>query len=257
MCLLVVAYDAHPDYRLVLVGHRDEFHARPTAALDWWDHPAGILGGRDLQAGGTWLGLDRRGRLGVVTNYRSADWQRPGAPSRGWLVTEFLRGSMPTESFVASMSVRSADFAGFSMMAFDGRSLAYGSNRPEPVAACLAPGIYGLSNAGRDTPWPKVTSAKGKLEPLLREDTEEPEEYFTLLADKTPYPDDTLPDTGVGIKQERLLSSIFVTGSTYGTRFSTLLFIDRENRLRFIERSHNIQGASNATSEFRFRLQPS
>lgn len=252
MCLLVVAYDAHPDYRLVLVGHRDEFHARPTAALDWWDHPAGILGGRDLQAGGTWLGLDRRGRLGVVTNYRSADWQRPGAPSRGGLVTEFLRGSMPTESFVASMSVRGADFAGFSMMAFDGRALAYGSNPPEPVSASLAPGIYGLSNAGLDTPWPKVVRTRERIRMLLEADRVRPESLFAALADRRPAADDELPDTGIGPERERLLSAPFIVSPGYGTRCSTLVMVGHDGTVRVEERRYSPEGETTGRTVIAF-----
>jgi len=255
MCLIVFALESHPKYRLVLAANRDEYFARPTLPAGYWpDHPV-TLAGRDLQFGGTWLGVTTTGRLAVITNYRDPKWQVPNPLSRGMLVAEYLTGELPPANFLQYLKNSGHRYDGFNLLFGDLSGLRYYSNRSE-TENVVSPGIHGLSNHLLDTPWPKVTSAKEKLASLLRKDTEEPEEYFTLLTDKTPYPDDTLPDTGVGIKRERLLSSIFVTGNTYGTRFSTLLFIDRENRLRFIERSHNM-GAGNATSEFRFRLQPS
>ena len=242
MCLLVVAYDLHPEYRLVLVGHRDEFHARPAAPLDWWGDPAGVLGGRDLQAGGTWLGLDRQGRLGVVTNYRSADWPRPGAPSRGSLVTAFLAGNLPTQSYFASLAAHGADFAGFSMLAFDGSVLAYGSNRPMPASAVLSPGIYGLSNAGLDTPWPKVVRTRERVRRLLESGTARPEPLFAALADRRPAADEELPDTGIGPERERLLSAPFIVSPAYGTRCSTLVLVGRDGAVRVEERRYSPEG---------------
>lgn len=256
MCLIVFALESHPKYRLVLAANRDEYFERPTLPAGYWPENPATLAGRDMQFGGTWLGVTTAGRLAVITNYRDPKWQVPNPLSRGMLVAEYLTGERPPADFLKYLKNSGHRYGGFNLLFGDLSGLFYYSNRSE-TENVVSPGIHGLSNHLLDTPWPKVTSAKEKLESLLREDTDEPEEYFTLLADKTPYPDATLPDTGVGIKRERLLSSIFVTGRTYGTCFSTLLFIDRENRLRFIERRHNIQGASNATTEFRFRLQPS
>lgn len=256
MCLIVFALESHPKYRLVLAANRDEYFERPTLPAGYWPEKPATLAGRDLQFGGTWLGVTTTGRLAALTNYRDQKWQVPNPLSRGMLVAEFLTGEAPPAEFLEYLKNSGERYQGFNLLFGDLSRLFYYSNRSE-TENVVSPGIHGLSNHLLDTPWPKVSAAKEKLESLLRRDTEDPEEYFALLADQTPYPDAALPDTGVGIKQERFLSSIFVAGSTYGTRFSTLLFIDRENRLRFIERSHNIQGASDATSEFRFRLPPS
>lgn len=256
MCLIVFALESHPKYRLVLAANRDEYFERPTLPAGYWPDKPAILAGRDLQSGGTWLGVTTAGRLAVITNYRDPKWQVPNPLSRGMLVAEYLTGEMPPADFLKCLRNSGHRYGGFNLLFGNLSGLSYYSNRSE-TENVVSPGIHGLSNHLLDTPWPKVTAAKEKLESLLGMDTEEPEEYFAALADATPYPDDALPDTGVGIKRERLLSSIFVKSGTYGTRFTTLLFIDRENRLRFIERSHNMQGASNATTEFRFSLQPS
>src|SRR5262245_10572919 len=155
MCLLVLAWDMHPRYRLVFAGNRDEFHERPSAPLGWWTDSPRILAGRDLQAGGTWLGLSRQGRFGVVTNFR--DLQRPleGAPSRGALITRWLAGEAPLDGFLEELHESAARYAGFNLLLSDGESLVYASNRLPEFSRTLAPGIYGLSNHLLDTPWPK------------------------------------------------------------------------------------------------------
>jgi len=252
MCLLVVAYDVDPAYRLVLVGHRDEFHARPSAPLGWWDQPAGILGGRDLQAGGTWLGLDRQGRLGVVTNFREAGSQRPGAPSRGLLIPGFLGGTASAESYAAALPGRAAGYPGFSMLAFDGETLAYCSNRPTPASAALPSGTYGLSNAGLDTPWPKVVRTRERVRSLLESGRALPHRLFAALADRQPGPDDELPDTGIGAETERLLSSPFIVSRDYGTRCSTLVLVGRDGTVRVEERRYSPEGETTGRTMIAF-----
>lgn len=255
MCLIVFALESHSKYRLVLAANRDEYFERPTLPAGYWPENPATLAGRDLQFGGTWLGVTTAGRLAVITNYRDPKWQVPNPLSRGMLVAEYLNGEMPPADFLKYLKNRGHLYGGFNLLFGDRSGMFYYSNRSD-TKNVVSPGIHGLSNHLLDTPWPKVTSAKAKFASLLGQDTE-PEDYFALLADATPYPDDTLPDTGVGVERERLLSSIFVKSSTYGTRFSTLIFLDRENRLRFIERSHDPQRSSSATTEFRFMLQPS
>lgn len=256
MCLIVFAHESHPKYRLVLAANRDEYFARPALPAGYWPDKPATLAGRDLQSGGTWLGVTTAGRLATVTNYRDPEWQVPNPLSRGLLVAEYLNGEMPPAAFLEYLKNRGHRYRGFNLLFGDRSGMFYYSNRSE-TENVVSSGIHGLSNHLLDTPWPKVTAAKERLASLLSQETEEPEGYFAALADATPFPDDTLPDTGVGIERERLLSSIFVKSRTYGTRFTTLLFIDRENRLRFIERSHDPQPSSSATTEFRLMLQPS
>jgi uncharacterized protein with NRDE domain len=156
MCLALIAFAAHPRYRLVVAANRDEFHARPTAAAAWWDE--GILAGRDLKAGGTWLGVDRRGRFALITNVRDPARHDPGAPSRGALVPRLLASSALAVSLPALVR-DAAGYNGFNLIAGGGTSLYWGSNRAAAPAA-LDPGIYGVSNHLLDTPWPKVERTK-------------------------------------------------------------------------------------------------
>lgn len=256
MCLIVFALDYHPKYRLVLAANRDEYFERPTIPARYWPDNPSILAGQDLQSGGTWLGVTTTGRLAAATNYRDPEWYVPNPPSRGLLVAEYLNGDMSSAEYLEDLRTKSHQYDGFNLLFGDRSGIFYYSNRGD-TENVVASGIHGLSNQLLDTPWPKVTSAKERLATLLKKDTEKPEEYFAALADETPFPDDTLPDTGVGIKLERLLSSIFITSRMYGTRFTTLIFIDRENGLKFIERSHDSQRTSSATTEFSITLQPS
>ena len=256
MCLIVFAFEYHPKYSLVLAANRDEYFKRPTLPAGYWPNNPSILAGRDMKSGGTWLGVTTEGRLAAVTNYRDPEWHVQNPLSRGVLVADYLNGHMPPAEFLEYLKRSGHHYGGFNLLVGDRFGIFYYSNRSD-TENVISPGIHGLSNHLLDTPWPKVTSAKERLEALLIKDTEEPEEYFAALADGTPFPDDVLPDTGVGIKRERLLSSIFVNSRTYGTRFSTLIFIDRTNRLRFIERSHGPQRSSNTTTEYKIMLQPS
>jgi uncharacterized protein with NRDE domain len=252
MCLLIAAYEAHPDYRFVLVGHRDEFHVRPSAPLGWWADDARVLAGRDLQAGGTWLGVTREGRLGVVTNVRVPGEARPEAPSRGLLVTDFLRDDRPPQAFAARLATRADDYAGFNLLTYDGSSLAYCSNRPGPREQRLSPGIYGLSNAQLDTPWPKLVRARDRVRDVLRAGPLRPERLFAALADRRPASDDELPDTGIGTDLERLLSSPFVVSPDYGTRCTTLVLAGRDGTIRVEERRYAADGGTTGRTTIAF-----
>lgn len=256
MCLIVFAYEYHPKYRLVLAANRDEYFERPTLRAGFWRDNPTVLAGRDLQSGGTWLGVTTTGRLAAVTNYRDPEWHVPEPLSRGFLAADYLTGNIPPAEYREYLKTSGYRYDGFNILFGDRSGMFYYSNR-SLAENTVSSGIHGLSNHLLDTPWPKVATAKERFESLLSNGTEEPEAFFTALADRTPFPDDTLPDTGVGIKRERLLSSLFVTSTTYGTRYTTLIFIDRENRLRFMERCHDPQCSRNATSEFSFMLQPS
>lgn len=242
MCLLVAAWDLHPRYRLVLVGNRDEFHARPSAPLGWWHDRPHVLAGRDLAAGGTWLGIDRRGRLGVVTNFRDLEPARPGAPSRGALITEFLTGDAPAAAYGTAVATRAADYSGFSLLTLDDTGLCYTTNRPQAGVRRLGPGLYGLSNECLDTPWPKLERARAAVGRALEARAPEPEALFAGLLDRTPAPDEQLPDTGLGLERERLLSAPFIVDAVYGTRCTTLVLLDRDGGARVEERRFGPDG---------------
>ena len=182
MCLVVFGWQAHPDYRLILAGNRDESHRRPTQDAHWWPDDQSILAGRDLQAGGTWLGVNKSGRFATVTNFREGPRSQAGFKSRGALVTDFVTGSQSPQEFESSIS--NGQYAGFSLLVSDGNTMSYLSNRDD-LESDLIPGVYGLSNASLDTPWPKVLRARSGLESLLNSNTANETELMRLLSDRT------------------------------------------------------------------------
>jgi uncharacterized protein with NRDE domain len=243
MCLVLVLHDAHPQYRLILAANRDEFYDRPTSPAAFWTDTPAVLAGRDLRAGGTWLGIDRSGRFAAVTNYRQGEREVAASRSRGLLVSEFLTGDVEPEAYLGRVARDAPLYNGFNLLVGDGLKVGYFSNR-EGVARVLAPGLYGLSNHLLDTPWPKVTSAKLALSSLSR-DAEDPTvvaELFALLADRRRPAEHLLPETGIGREWERLLSSAFIASPEYGTRSSTVVLMGRDQRVRFVERRFGTDG---------------
>lgn len=254
MCLLVFAWDAHPRYRLVFAGNRDEFHRRPAAAADWWHDAPGVVGGRDLQAGGTWLALGRDGRFAVVTNFREMAPAVAGAPSRGGLVGDWLRGE-GAAAHAARLRESAHRYAGYNLIYGDlagpAPALHYFSNR-EASASPLETGIHGLSNHVLDTPWPKVRRSTGRLAELLRQPAIEPQDMLALLADRRRADDADLPDTGLAAPLERMLSAPFIVSEEYGTRCSTALLVDRDGNATLLER--RFRGDGTVAGESRFEL---
>ena len=252
MCLVLVVWRVHPTYPCLVAANRDEFHARPAARAEWWpDHPQ-ILAGRDLRAGGTWLGVTRTGRFAALTNYRDPGRRRPDAPSRGALVTTILESGASVAEGLTYLRDVGANYDGFNLIFSDGVRLGIyesvrGSGRE------LGPGIYGLSNHLLDTPWPKVQNAKSRLEAALSRLTDTAP-LLGLLRDDRPAPDAELPRTGVSLEWERLLSSAFVRAPDYGTRCSTIIRIDARGRAYFDEWSWNAVGADIGRTHLQFEL---
>ncbi len=243
MCLVLIAYRIHPHYPLVLAANRDEFHARPALPLHWWNDGACMLAGLDLQAGGSWLGLDASGRMALVTNYRDPSLPRPEGTSRGSLIGEFLGGRLDAAEFVHETASRAQLFSGFNLLAMDHGGLGYVTSHPEPEARLLAPGVYGLSNRRLDTPWPKLLRTRERFEQELANENPRPEALMRILSDRTIADDEALPDTGIGLEWERLLSAPFIVSDGYGTRCSTVVLIDRDGRVGIEERSHATDGS--------------
>lgn len=236
MCTLLLAYRAHPEYRLVIAANRDEYYRRPTAPAQYWDDAPHIFAGRDLVHSGTWLGVTVAGRIAALTNYRDpSDLHRHG-PSRGRLVSGFLEENIAAEAYVARLRASTVAYGGYNLFLSDGEDLLCYSNKSDRTIR-VEPGIHGLSNHLWDTPWPKVRCGKEGLARILAGKSFVPEDLFVLLADGTHPPDDELPDTGVGIDLERLLSPVFIRSSEYGTRCSTVILVDHEGKATFIERS--------------------
>jgi uncharacterized protein with NRDE domain len=254
MCLILFAHRAHRDFPLVFAANRDEFHARPTAAARFWSDAPGVLAGRDLRAGGTWMGLATDGRWAALTNVRDPMAPLDAPRSRGELVADYLREAHEPAAFVAAVAERIAEYAGFNLVVGDAESVHYlGSRSPEPRV--LPPGVYGLSNDVLDSPWPKVRDGTRELQRIVRKDGKpKVGSLFEVLARTDPAPDDLLPDTGVGRDLERMLSSSFIVGADYGTRASTVLLIDATGQATFEERSFRPGPVHDGTARFRVPL---
>lgn len=235
VCLLFCCHDAHHEYPLILLANRDEFYERPTRAARFWPGEPAVLGGRDLKRGGTWLGVTRSGRWAALTNFREpsdAVFER----SRGDIVRDYLTGMWNARSFTEHLSGIAGEFDGFNLLLGDRRESLWFSNRSEETRT-LGTGVYGLSNHLLETPWPKVSAGKRMLIAQLRGDLA-PDQLFEPLADRTVY-ETGLPATGVEPEVERMLSSAFISSAYYGTRSSTLLIMDRQNRVYFEERTYD------------------
>lgn len=221
MCILAWHWQPGADTELLLVANRDEFHQRPARPLHQWAH-APILAGQDLQAGGTWLGLAQGRRLAALTNYRSADPQRPDAPSRGHLVQGFLSGQTPARAYLEQLLPHCADYNPFNLLVWDGAQLLGLESRHARIVA-LRPGPGGVSNADFHTPWPKLQRLQLGLAQAQASGRTDDDSLLALLADRTPAPEPELPDTGMGLERELLLSSIFICSPVYGTRASSVV----------------------------------
>ncbi len=249
MCLLVIAWNVHARYRLVLAANRDEFHDRDAAALARWADAPSIVGGRDLRAGGTWLAADDRGRLGVVTNYREMARRRRSAPSRGGLIPGYLSSAAGPDDYLRGIELDAAGYAGFSLLLADRDSLWYASNRADRFAQPLAAGVYGLANHALDTPWPKLERVRARLIELLAEPALDRAAMLAMLDDRTPAPAHASLSTGLPPEWERALSSPFVLHADYGTRCSTLVTIDYDGHTQLFERRFDRNGRAIGDTE--------
>lgn len=253
MCLLVLAWNAHPRFRLVVAANRDEFHDRPAAPLDWWRDLPGVLAGRDLRGAGTWMGVSQAGRFGVLTNYRDLEPPpAPDAPSRGEFVPRFLAADAAPRPWLQELRPDASRYAGFNLLVGTDEELFYFSNRngfdPQP----LSPGVYGLSNHLLDSPWPKLLRARERLRELVAAGRIETEPLFALLADRTPAQVDAIPQTGLPPDWERALSAPFVVHGRYGTRCSTVLLVERHGRVTMAERRFDASGTQTGASRWEF-----
>jgi uncharacterized protein with NRDE domain len=255
MCLILFAWRAHPRYPLVLAANRDEFHDRPTEKAGFWADRPGLLAGRDLQAGGTWLGISRTGRFAAVTNYREP--QAPEPPldhSRGHLVSDFVDADARPLEYGKDVLGRGFAYRGFNLLLGSPRELVYASNRADAMVA-VEPGSHGLSNHLLDTHWPKVTAGRRQLESLLASDRLEPEAFLELLTDRTLTPGE-MPQNGADSDlPEQLARHYFIVSPVYGTRSSTVVLMGRDGRVRFVERQFGPSGIATFTTEYEFRIE--
>jgi len=254
MCLMLFAWRAYPDYRLVFAGNRDEAYERPSAPAAFWNDQPRLFGGRDLEKGGSWLGLTRSGRIAAVTNYRDGPSHRSAPRSRGELVANFLRTDGEPRRYLEQVHAAGRHYGGFSLIVGDLTQLFYCANRGNGFEE-IAPGVHGLSNHLLNTPWPKVRRGRERVEALLgHAEVDLVQGLFELLADRTVAPDAELPDTGVGLQRERELSPCFIAGERYGTRACTVLLINRNNEVLFVERTYGPRGVPLGVAEHRFSI---
>jgi uncharacterized protein with NRDE domain len=254
MCLILIAYQPEPRYQLVVAANRDEFFRRPTAPADYWAGAMHVLGGRDLEKGGTWMGVSRDGRWAAVTNYRDGTVVNPGAKSRGELVAGFLRKPAAPGAYANSVRHSAGDYAGFNLIVGDQECLHYYSSKQSATQA-LGPGLYGLSNGLLDCAWPKVHRGKTALGHALasRGPDDMVDNLLAALADRTIAPDDALPSTGIALDWERRLSAAFISAPGYGTRASTVLVLTKDGEMYFHERSFD--NHANVLEDRRFRFE--
>lgn len=253
MCLIFVAHRIHPRYPIIIAANRDEFYVRPTAGACFWTEAPEVLAGRDLKAGGTWLGVTRQGRFAAVTNVRGPVAQREGAMSRGRLVSQYLTQRAAPMEYCHTLLPNLDQYNGFNLIIGDEQRLCYLSSHPDGLHE-LSPGIYGLSNDRLDTPWPKVRKGKVMFERILERPMLSPDDLLRLLMDRRCPPDELLPDTGVGLRWERVLAPIFIASEFYGTRASTAILVANDGRVTFVERRYVLDRGHPRTSRFDFSL---
>jgi len=251
MCLIVLALNAESDSYLLLAANRDEFHRRPTDSLAWWADDNNILAGRDVEAGGTWLGVSRRGRFAAVTNYREAQQPVSGTRSRGELVTHFLQGDVGPAEFIDA--VDGDRYAGFNLIVADHNECWYTSNRGDP-ARRLADGVYGLSNASLDAPWWKLVTARDKLGTMIESGSTDRDTLFELMSDprSAPTGDISIESRSGMVELERQRSAAFIKHPQYGTRCTSIVRWSKGGCIELSERRFDAGGESTGDSAFGF-----
>lgn len=237
MCLIVFAYKTLPGVPLVFAGNRDEFYERPTEKAHIWDTNPKMIAGKDKTAGGTWLGLSSNGRIAAITNYRDMNQIKQDAPSRGHLVKNALTTSEFTEKYLHDLKPVADEYNGFNLLAGNKDKLFYFSNQTMQIEE-LQPGIYSLSNALLNTPWPKSEWAKDQFRKILSSGEEITEKCFSILQNSDTYPLERLPDTGLSSEMEKAVSSVFIKTEGYGSRSSTVLQLFGDDSFYFEERTY-------------------
>ncbi len=250
MCLITFAFNAHPKYRFILAANRDEFYNRATSAAAWWEDHQDVLGGRDLVAMGTWMGINKNGRFAAVTNYRDMKNIKPNAKTRGVLPTNFLIGSKSPSEYVRSVYQEGHRYKGFNLIVLD-EELAYTSNYSQD-SYDLGFGIYGLSNALLDSPWPKVEKAKSDLEYLIQSDFKL--EDLVEMMNNAETATENLPNTGLDYEMEKALSAMCIRTPEYGTCCSTAITIDFEGNISFMEKSYPVGKRVENTVSYGFKI---
>jgi uncharacterized protein with NRDE domain len=252
MCLIFAAVNSHSSYKLIIAANRDEFYNRRTAAAAHWEDYPNVIAGRDLEAGGTWMGITTGGKISLLTNYRDPKNIRATAPSRGHLVADYLEQEVNVSDYLKHVQMHAAEYNGFNLIVGTVDELYYLSNYKDGITR-IGNGLAGLSNHLLDTPWPKVVKGKKKLTALLSQGDITTDVLMDFLYDDIPA-SEGLPDTGIGIERERALSSMFIKTPGYGSRCSTVVLVDKENRVQYTERVYDLSNFEYTTSAFEFSV---
>jgi uncharacterized protein with NRDE domain len=254
MCLINFQWNEHPSYKLIIAANRDEFYERPTAPAQFWEEEPNILAGQDLLQKGTWLGITKSGKFAALTNYRDPEHMKKGALSRGEIVTNFLTTDLSPEGYLQKLKERKNDYVGFNVLVGNTDKL-YHYNNVLDERTEISPGVHGLSNATLDTPWPKVVKGKKQLKEYTAANEKiDPDKLFSIISDAEEADDASLPETGVGLEMERKLSAPFIKMAEYGTRSSTVLLMDQQNNVTFIERTYE-KGEFRDEKQFSFKIE--
>lgn len=255
MCILFIAVNQHPKFPLIIAANRDEFHIRPTINSAFWEHQTDILAGKDQQAGGTWMGIHKNGSVAALTNIRAPGKEVSDAVTRGELVINFLLASnKQKKNYAQTLAESKARYNGYNLL-FGSLEQLYVYNNFDDTCVALKDGVYGLSNASLNSPWPKISTGRDALAKYCQHaDVLDTEHLFELLKNEKPASDDVLPKTGVSIEWERKLSSIFIQSPDYGTRSSTVLLVDHDQNVIWEERSFNPSGEQTSVQHFEFGI---
>lgn len=251
MCLILFALQQHDDYPLIVIANRDEYYARPTQAAHWWPD-LNILAGRDLEARGTWMGVNKNGHFAAVTNVREANGVQARL-SRGKLTRDFLSSSEPAESFLTNLESTADGYAGFNLIVGDSSGLYFYSNRHAGIR-CIPPGIYGVSNGLFDEAWPKLISGKQALAATLKTSLDN-SALMQILTDSTTAEDEQLPKTGVPLDIERMLSSRFIRSNEYGTRACSMVKFTNRGQIIFAEQNYDSNGITGSLAVEEFQVE--
>lgn len=244
MCLMTFAYKSHPVYSFILLANRDEFYARSSLPMHFWNEQPDLLAGQDLEQNGTWLGINKQGKFTAVTNYRDGKTTKKDVLSRGALTREYLCSSQPASLYLEQLLPRQDQFGDYNLLLGDTSGLWYQSNREGPIKK-LTPGVYGLSNALLNTPWPKLLQVRSLLSEALAQLEPNKEQLFDIMSNAHQAEISQLPETGISEEWEQLLSSCFIQSSEYGTRATTVLMQKNCGETTIIEKNFGPDGFEN------------
>lgn len=255
MCLIFLSYKQNEEYPFIALANRDEFYKRPTLPADYWEENQNILAGKDLEGGGTWMGVTKNGHMAMLTNYRDIPNIKQNAPTRGKLVSDYLKGEFDAKNYLLALTKTASLYNGYNLIAGTFDDPWYFSNYEKQKVVQLGSGFYGLSNQLLDSNWPKIEKGKARLASLMLDKELDIKALFSVMSDKEVVENDALlPSTGLPLDRERAISSMFIDTEGYGTRATTLVAVHRSGEVTFIERLFENGKFAGVENQYKFRL---